>query len=393
MHGTSPAPNPPARAARRKEALQAAAGGWLRGVSGIGCVLSGLLALGAATQPGGDGIEQHPARTRQQPTQQQPKRPSGPKRLVVDPKLPRYRPTEGVSGSISSVGSDTMSNLMTYWAEQFRRFYPAVQFEVTGKGSGHAPPALIRGAATFGPMSRAMKSKELDTFESRFGYQPVQLQAAVDMLAVFVHRDNPIAEVGLTLEQVDAIFSSTRRGGMRPINTWGDLGLAGAWADQPISLYGRNAASGTYGYFKAKALFGGDFRNEVKEQPGSSSVVSGIANDRYGIGYSGIGYNTADVRPVPLAKTRTGKMVLPAAEQVTEYPLTRFLFLSVNHRPNSRLDPLRAAFIQLIYSREGQAAAIKAGFLPVPALVAQRNLARVGLGTPQVTPGSVQNGK
>jgi phosphate transport system substrate-binding protein len=167
----------------------------------------------------------------------------------IDPALPEYRPVEGVSGNLKSIGSDTMNNEMTLWAEGFQAMYPNVQIEIEGKGSSTAPAALIAGTAHFGPMSRPMKAKEIDDFEKRFGYKPTAFRTSIDMLAVYVHKDNPIK--GLTFQQVDAIFSKTRKGGLdKDIRTWGDLGLTGEWADKPISLYGRNSASGTYGFFK-----------------------------------------------------------------------------------------------------------------------------------------------
>lgn len=297
----------------------------------------------------------------------------------LDPKLPAYTKVSGVSGAIKSVGSDTMNNLMSLWAESFRVSYPNVDVEIEGKGSNTAPAALIAGTATFGPMSRAMKSKEQDDFEKAFGYKATQLGAAVDMLAVYVHQDNPIAATGLTLAQLDAIFSKTRKGGASSdIRTWGDLGLTGDWAKAPISLYGRNSASGTYGYFKEVALFDGDYKDEVKEQPGSSSVVSGVANDRFAIGYSGIGYRTADVAVVPVGRS-DDERIAPSAENASRYPLSRFLLLTVNHEPNTQLDPLRREFVRYVFSREGQEAVLKDGYLPLPFALCRRELAKVGI--------------
>ncbi|MGB9689751.1 PstS family phosphate ABC transporter substrate-binding protein [Thermogutta sp.] len=300
--------------------------------------------------------------------------------VQVDPKLPDYKPVQGVSGNLKSVGSDTMNNLMTLWAEGFRRYYPNVQIEIEGKGSSTAPPALIAGTAQFGPMSRPMKSAEIDQFEAKFGYKPTALPSAIDMLAVYVNKDNPIK--GLTLQQVDAIFSKTRRGGYpTDIRTWGQLGLTGEWASHPISLYGRNSASGTYGFFKEHALFGGDFKDEVKEQPGSSSVVQGVASDRYAIGYSGIGYKTADVRAVPLA-AKPGAPFVPAEPDhayTGDYPLSRFLYVYVNYKPGTQLDPLRAEFIKYIFSKQGQSDVIRDGYYPVPAVFARKALQAVGL--------------
>ncbi|MEM1206843.1 MAG: substrate-binding domain-containing protein, partial [Acidobacteriota bacterium] len=189
--------------------------------------------------------------------------------VEVDERLPEYKAVQGVSGTVKSVGSDTLNNLMTLWAEKFKEMYPNVQVEIEGKGSSTAPPALIAGASNFGPMSRPMKDKELDEFEKRFGYKPTPIQTSIDMVAVYVHKDNPVAKQGLTLAQVDAIFSSTRKGGhASDISNWGQVGLSGSWANLPISSYGRNSASGTYGFFKKKALFKGDYKASVKEQPG-----------------------------------------------------------------------------------------------------------------------------
>ena len=308
--------------------------------------------------------------------------------VPIDPKLPDYKPTQGVSGSIKSVGSDTMNNLMALWAEGFKRVYPNVTLEIEGKGSSTAPPALTEGTATFGPMSRAMKEKEIDDFEKKHGYKPIALSSSIDMLAVYVHKDNPIES--LTLPQVDAIFSKTRKGGFeKDIRTWGELGLGGEWADKPISLYGRNSASGTYGYFKEHALFKGDYKDAVKEQSGSSAVVQGVAMDKYAIGYSGIGYKTADVRAVPLALEASSAPIAAEAENAYsgEYPLARFLYVYVNHRPNSELDPLRREFVRYVFSRQGQSDVLKDGYYPVTARIAGEALRSVGL-SPAVEAGA-----
>lgn len=258
--------------------------------------------------------------------------------VKVDAKLPVYKPAVGVSGTIKSVGSDTMNNLMSLWAEGFKKHYPSVKVEVEGKGSATAPTALISGTANFGPMSRMMKADEIDAFEKKFGYKPTAVSTAIDMLAVYVHKDNPLES--LSLQQVDAIFSSTRKlGGKEAIDRWGQLSLTGDFADSPLSLYGRNSASGTYAYFKEHALGKGDFRDSVKEQPGSSAVVQGVAKDKFGIGYSGIGYKTADVRALPLSDKPGAKPVEAVVENAYsgDYPLSRSLVLYVNAKPKLRL--------------------------------------------------------
>lgn len=302
--------------------------------------------------------------------------------VTASEDLPEYEPVSGISGTIKSVGSDTMNNLMTLWLEDFTKFYPNVKPSIEGKGSSTAPPALIEGSANFGPMSREMKSSEQDEFVREFGYQATQLPVGIDMLAVYVHKSNPIALSGLTMQQVDAIFSKTRNlGHPSNIRTWGDLGLTGEWENQPISLYGRNSASGTYGFFKEVAMGSGDFKDTVKEQPGSSSVVQGVATDRYGIGYSGYGYRTADVALVPLAPASGGDYVdpEPANAYSQEYPLWRFLYVYINHKPNTKLDPLRAEFIKYIFSRQGQQDVAKDGYLPISARLALHQLKQVNI--------------
>jgi phosphate transport system substrate-binding protein len=300
--------------------------------------------------------------------------------VKVDEKLPVYKGVQGVSGSLKSIGSDTMNNEMTYWAEGFTRFYPNVQAEIEGKGSTTGPPALIGGTAQFAPMSRPMKAKEIDDFKKKFGYAPVGLPTSIDMLAVIVHKDNPLK--GLTLPQVDAIFSRTRKGGYaRDVKTWGDLGLQGDWAARPIALFGRNSASGTYGYFREQALFNGDYRDEVNEQPGSSSVVQSVASDKYAIGYSGIGYMTADVRALPLAQDDRSPYVPAEADRAYagDYPIARMLLIYVNYQPGNPLDPLRREFVRYLYSQQGQADVVRTGYLPIGHRIAAKTLASVGI--------------
>lgn len=302
----------------------------------------------------------------------------------IDPALKPYEKVSGeVAGSLKCVGSDTMNNLVALWAEGFKKFYPSVQEGIEGKGSASAPPALTEGTCTFGPMSRDWKPSEIDEFKQKHGYAPTVVPVAIDMLAVFVHKDNPLKS--LSLQEVDAIFSKNRTGGAKnEIRTWGDLGLEGEWKDKPISLYGRNATSGTYGYFKENALFKGDFKPTVKEQPGSSAVVQAVASDKYGIGYSGIGYSTADVRAVPLAAKQGAAAIAtePKFAYSGDYPLSRFLYLSVNHKPGTAIDPLRGEFIRYVLSATGQGDVRKDGYLPVTGPIAKRALQSVGLTSP-----------
>ena len=297
--------------------------------------------------------------------------------------LPYERVPGEVIGSLKFVGSDTMNNLVSLWVEGFKKFYPGVSESIEGKGSASAPPALIEGTATFGPMSRDWKPSEIDAFKEKHGYAPTAVPGAIDMLAVFVHKDNPLE--GVSLQQVDAIFSKNRTGGSKnDIRTWGDLGLEGEWKDKPISLYGRNAASGTYGYFKEHALFKGDFKPTVKEQPGSAAVVQAVANDKFAIGYSGIGFRTAGVRAVGLAAHDGDPPVAPEPVNAYsgDYPLARFLLLSVNHKPGTSLDPLRREFLRYVLGASGQADVKKDGYLPITAEVANEALGTLGISKP-----------
>jgi phosphate transport system substrate-binding protein len=285
----------------------------------------------------------------------------------VDPQMPEYKSVSGVAGKLSSIGSDTLNNLMTYWAEGFQGIYPNVNPLIEGKGSTTAPPALISGSADFGPMSREMKAEEINKFEQKFGYKPTGIVVALDALAVYVNKDNPVTQ--LTLQQVDAIFSSTRKSGApADIATWGQAGLTGDWANLPISIYGRNSASGTYGYFKEHVLAKGDYKSNVKEQPGSAAVVQGVTADRAGIGYSGIGYKTSGVKAVPIV-AKDGKVYEASEANVYsgKYPISRALFVYVNKAPGRGLQPAVKEFLLYVLSKQGQQVVVKDGYIPLPA--------------------------
>lgn len=298
----------------------------------------------------------------------------------VDEGLKDYSVASGVSGNLSSVGSDTLANLMTLWAEDYKRFYPNVNIQIQAAGSSTAPPGLTEGTSNLGPMSRKMKDKEIAAFEEKYGYKPTAVPVAIDALVVFAHKDNPIQ--GLSIEQVDAIFSSNRKCGAKDsINTWGDLGLTGEWARKDIQLFGRNSVSGTYGYFKKKALCKGDFKSNVNEQPGSASVVQSITQSLNGIGYSGIGYVTTGVRALPLAKGNSTDFVSATPENAIsgKYPLARFLYVYVNKHPNKPLSPLEGEFIKMVLSKVGQKVVVKDGYVPLPAKVAEKTLKSLGM--------------
>lgn len=293
-------------------------------------------------------------------------------------ELPIYERVSGVAGNLSSIGSDTLANLVTLWAEAFEKEYPNVSIQIQAAGSSTAPPALAEGIANFGPMSRKMKDKEIEAFEHRFGYKPLAIRVAIDALAVYVNKDNPIQS--MTIEEVDAIFSTTRRcGGQNDIRKWGDLGLVGSWALRPIQLYGRNSVSGTYGYFKQVGLCSGDFKNTVNEQPGSASVVQSITSSLNGIGYSGVGYVTSGVRALPIAEVAGDEPVMVSNETAADgsYPLFRYLFIYVNKRPDTSLAPLEFEFLRMVLSQTGQDVVDKDGYIPLSRRIVERELRKI----------------
>jgi phosphate transport system substrate-binding protein len=295
----------------------------------------------------------------------------------VDADLPDYAPAPGVSGNFSSVGSDTLNNVMTLWAEDFKKLYPSVNIQIQGAGSATAPPALTEGTANFGPMSRTMKDQEIQAFEQKYGYKPTAIGVAIDALAVFVNKDNPVK--GLSLTQVDAIFSATRKcGADKDAARWGDLGLTGDWLKKPIQLYGRNSVSGTYGYFKEHALCKGDYKTNVNEQPGSASVVQSVSTGLNAIGYSGIGYKTSGVRAVPLSKEGTDYIEATEDNAIGgKYPLSRMLYVYVNKAPNKPLAPLEMEFFKMVLSKMGQGVVEKDGYIALPSKVAAKELAKL----------------
>lgn len=298
--------------------------------------------------------------------------------VQVDESLPRYKKAKGVKGTLNSIGSDTILNMMTLWAEGFKALYPDVKIQIEGKGSSTAPPALIEGTAQLGPMSRKMKSEETDKFEDKYGYSPTAISIAMDALAIYVHKDNPISK--LTFEEADAIFSSTRkRGHKEDIKTWDQLGLKGGFTNKPISVFGRNSASGTYGYFKDDVLKKGDYKNIIKEQPGSASVVQGVSEDKYAIGYSGIGYKTSGVKALALAEKNGEPYYDANFENVKDgnYPLSRNLYIYVAKNPSKEMDLLVKEFLKFVLSYEGQQIVVKDGYLPLSKTEVTKQLKKI----------------
>ena len=299
--------------------------------------------------------------------------------FAQDAVLTDYEKKAGVSGSLTSVGSDTLAGIMTLWVEAFQRLYPSVNGQVQASGSSTAPPALVEQTAQFGPMSRPMRTREIEAFQRQHGYLPTELKVAIDAIGIFVHRDNPIK--GMNFKQLDSIFSATLRcGATESIVTWSQLGLEDDWAKRSMQLFGRNSVSGTYGYFKKNALCGGDFRDNVNEQPGSASVVQSVASAINTIGYSGIGHQMSMVKLLPIA--RSGSDYVKATRENIgsgKYPLSRYLYIYLNKAPSQPLSPIEREFIRFIYSQQGQSLVSKEGYVPISARIAQSELKKVGL--------------
>ncbi len=318
----------------------------------------------------------------------------GQERLVVASTIEPYAPSAELSGRLTIAGSDTMQPLLSRLAAEFMRRHPDVKIGVEGGGSktaltkfvlgyslqargdkassGHQGSAKTELLAT----SRALTADEVSKFTSKYGFEPLAIPIAMDAVAIFVNKENPIQ--GLTLTQVDAIFGSARkRGYPSKIATWGDLGLQGGWERQPVRLYGRDKQSATREFFINTALGNAELKSEVKEQPGTASVILAVAKDPLGIGYAGMGYPSSMVRVVPLAEEEGKPFVEPTTESIAsgQYPLSRFLYLYVNKAPDAKFDPVTQEFLKFINSRDGQDVVLRARFVPLTSSQVERNLA------------------
>ncbi len=297
----------------------------------------------------------------------------------LDPDLPVYRPADGVSGTITMTGSTTMSQLAAVWAESFQAYQPQVGFEITVTGSATAVEAVMNGEAQFGMLSRFITPEEVAAFEQKFGYPPTIVVPSLEPIAIYVHADNPIQ--GLTIQQLDAIFSSTHaRGG--EAHTWGDLGLAGAWANRPISLHGRGDSTGSQVYFQTAVLAGGEFNPAMASHQDNFRLVRALSEDPAGIGFAGMLYQSPRVKTIPIALNAETPFISVDGDAASgaSYPLTRPLQIVVNHRPGGELPVAQREFLKYIFSRLGQEDVVRGGFQPISAAPAEISLDAVGLG-------------
>ncbi len=293
-------------------------------------------------------------------------------------RLPTYVPALNITGTLSSVGSDTMVHIISYWVVGFKRIYPGVQTRILQAGSGTAPPALIEGSSNIAPMSRQMNAKELQAFEAKFGYRPTEIRVALDALAVYVNKNNPLQ--GMTLPQVDAVFSSTRKCGYdEDLRRWGQFGIEGDWKERNLSLYGRNLLSGTNAFFAEHALCKGKYKDGINMLASSHDVVLAVSGNSSGIGYSSVGYTVGGVRSLPIA-LKPGDPFIPAIPENVysgRYPLTRYLYIYVNKPSKQPLPPLEKEFMKMVLSDQGQATLKNNGFLALDAKTVQEELAKL----------------
>jgi phosphate transport system substrate-binding protein len=285
-----------------------------------------------------------------------------------------YRSTPGVYGTITSVGSDTLASLMAIWAQRFQELYPHITFQIQASGSSTASKALTQGSASIGPMSREMSGQEQANFIKRHGYAPTMLTVAIDAIAIYAEKNSPISQ--LTLREVDALFSITQLcGASHRIRLWSQLQVVKYGDSQPIQLFGRNSASGTYDLFKQKALCDGDFAPTVNEMPSSSSVLQSVASSIGGLGYAALGYTNDNVKALALS-AGSGAYYLPTPANLRDghYPFTRNLYIVVNKPPGQSLATLERTFLRFILSQEGQEIVEDNGYFSVPEQIIEHQL-------------------
>jgi len=294
---------------------------------------------------------------------------------IVDPEVADYQRSDKMEGVLRAVGSSTLSNLLFRWGAEFRRLYPTVDLQITGGGSETAVPALLSGGAELGPMSRPMSDAEVERFRVKFGYLPTRLTVAMDAIAVYVNKHNPLSRI--SFRELDAIFSDTRKRGGPAIRTWNQMGLSGEWIGRPILLKGPSPLQGLYSVFRSSVLNGGTYRLAMRPEPVASSIVQAVATEDNAIGFASHFLAAARTKTLAIAQNDAGPYVLPTAEHSGDgsYPLARKLFIYVNRAPGMALSPLTREFLRFICSAQGQEITALGGSFPLDANLAGRECA------------------
>jgi len=283
---------------------------------------------------------------------------------ILSDALPSYELVAGLSGKITSIGESTTTNLVARVAAAFRRMYPDVTLQVTASPISVGPAALLEGRADLVPMSRPLAPEEVQSFTKKYGYPPTEIKVAADALAIYVEKGNPVP--GLTLGQLDGIFSRTQSRGGSSIETWGQAGLTAEWADRRITLYGYGPDDGAHQIFQQQVLDGGAFRLSLRVEGGGSSIVQGVASDPGAIGFASVFFACKRVRVVQIAGA-DGRSYAPTEENVRshKYPLSRFLYIYVNKPPRQPLGGPASEFLLFLLSREGQQIVADGGNIPL----------------------------
>jgi len=277
--------------------------------------------------------------------------------------LPQYVQVEGVKGTLVTEGS-TLGNLFfAACRDEFVKLYPQFVLKPNLRGSSAAPKALADGKCQVGVMSRPMSVEEAAAFKKKVGYDATGINFGHGPLVIWVNKYNPIAKRGLTLQELDAIFSRTRKRGGKRIRTWGDLGLTGRWKEMPIVTYAPRKESGDHTFFKVEVLAGGEFAASVKIQPGPSAIANGVGADFGGIGFAGVAFGTKRTVWTPVAKQAGGRFVEPTRENTISktYPLTRVFYAYIDKKPGASVPLLVREFLAYCVSDEGQEILRRAG--------------------------------
>jgi len=299
------------------------------------------------------------------------------------------KPLYNISGTLKAIGSETLQPIMKLWGKKFCSYHPNITISFNAEGSVTAPPALISGDSNLAPMSRKMTYQEVRKFDNKFGYKPVFVRVALDALAIYINKNNPLN--GMTLQQLDGIFSSTYSCRGKNITKWGSL-LFGSLSDQSINIYGRNNLSGTYAYFKRKALCGGEYKTNIEEFKEQDDIINAVANDISGIGYGGLGYRRTGIKILALANREDEAFIPYYVEKYKndpdptkrhanifsgKYPLSRFLYIYVNKHPENKLPPVTEEFLRFVLSRVGQDIVEKTGYIPLPGKIVDSEIKKI----------------
>jgi phosphate transport system substrate-binding protein len=313
---------------------------------------------------------------------------------ALDPALPAYRPCKDhkLQGSFKGASSDVLPGLVKLWIQRFSQYCPQVHIDVAPPYAGSlGAKELIGQKIDFAFVSRELKPDDIGEFRERFGYAPTSIPVSggsyrhygfLDAIGFFVNKDNPLERI--TYAQLDAILSSTHHRGAQPITRWGQLGLTGEWADKPIHVYAVKPWNGFEEFVRQRVLSTADQRGEWRTDLNFERLIfpiaAHIAQDRYGLGYSGLAFVDAGVKSLSVAQNDQGPFYSPSHENVAlgTYPLSRLIYFNVNRPPGKPLPPALAEFLRFILSKEGQQAVLdEAIFLPLRADVAAQARTRI----------------